>query len=181
MTWTNADGLVVKMGLEEAVENKSGEFSTLGPNRVSSFVIDFSEMLSATAQVLGTTTGPLGAIIPAGARIEEIETVVETAFTSSGTIGSSTVVLGLARLDRTTELDNDGFTTTSATGTALGLATVGTKTVIRKGSTGAGALIGAATGLANAGYLVVANSAHASHPFTAGRLIVRVSWRPSQS
>lgn len=184
MPWTNADGLIIKMGVEEARENASGEFRTIGPYRVSEFVLDWRDMVSATAVALGDAAnspwnGTLGANLPQGARIEEIETVVETAFTSSGTIASATVVLGLNRLDRTTELDADGFTTTAATGSVLGLATVGTKTVIRRGSTGAGALIG--TNLAQAGYLVAANSAHASHPFTAGRLVVRVYWRPDNA
>lgn len=184
MTWTNADGLIVKLGKEESAKNASGEFKTFGASRVTEFVIDYTDMLSATAACIGDAAtspwaGSLGASLPQGARIEEVETVVETAFTSSGTIGSATVVLGLKDLDRTTDEDADGFTTASATGTALGLATVGTKTVIRKGSTGAGAFLGA--NLPDAGYLCVANSTHGSNPFTAGRLIVRISWRPDNA
>lgn len=179
MTWTNADGLVIKFGKEGGVSNKGGHYSTLGPLQVSEIKLDYTDILSATSTVVGGTSGPLGIALPRGARIEEVEVVVETAFTSSGTIGSSTLVLGLARLDRTTELDFDGITTASLTGTAAGLATVGTKTVIRKGSTGVGALIG--TNLANAGYLTVANSTHASNPFTAGKVTVRVLWYTPQT
>lgn len=179
MTWTNADGLIVRFSKEEGVKNKAGEYNVDGALRVLEAVIDYTDMLSATSTALGGTSGPLGVIVPQGFRVEELETVVETAFTSSGTIGSATVVLGTKELNRTTEEDHDGFLTTSATGTALGLATVGTKTTIKVGSTGAGALLGANT--ADAGYLCVANSAHASHPYTAGRLIVRIKLRPAQT
>lgn len=179
MTWINSDGLIVKMGAEEGVETNVGEFTTYGPNRITTAVINFTEIASATPAVLGVATGALGSTLPQGARIEEVEIVVETAFTSSGTIGSATFLLGLVDLDRTTEEDFDGFTAAAATGTVLGLATVGTKTVLRKSSTGAGAFLGA--NLPDAGYLCVSNSAHGSHPLTAGRLIARIMWRPSQA
>jgi hypothetical protein len=70
----------------------------------------------------------------------------------------------------------DGLTTSAATGTALGLATAGTKTVLRQGSTGHGADIGGAA-LAENQILVAANSAHASHPYTAGELVMRIRYR----
>ena len=174
MTAINADGLHIRFAKEEGVANKGGQISTMGATQMSEIDIDYTEMLTATASVLGTTTGPLGLSLPQGARIEAVETVVLTAFTSSGTIGSATVVLGTKDLDRSTEEDHDGLLTTSATGTVLGLATAGTVTKITKGSTGAGALIG--TSLGDASYVCVANSAHASHPFTAGKLRVRIYW-----
>lgn len=184
MAWVNSDGLIVKFDKELGAVSNAGEYHTQGANRVSEFVIDYKDMLTATPTTLGDLAGSpwygsLGATLPQGARIEEIEVVVETAFTSSGTIGSATFVLGLKDLDRSTEEDNDGFTAAAATGTVLGLATVGTKTVIRKGSTGAGALVGANT--PDAGYLCVSNSAHASHPYTAGRAVVRIYWRPDNA
>lgn len=175
MTWLNSDGLFVKFAKEEGISARGGspEVDDSGLHRFI-FTVNYTDMLSASTQILGASSGvdagSLGIMIPKGLRVTEIETFAETAFTSSGTIGSSTLVLGLIREDRTTELDYDGFTTTSVVGSTFDAA--GETNVIRVGSTGAGALIG--TTLANNGYITVSNSAHASHPYTAGKLIVQV-------
>jgi hypothetical protein len=174
-TWTNNDGLFIRYGDDEAEVAKGGQLSTDGSLHEVEAILPWTDFDSATP-LLPHSTDSFGVVLPKGARIEEIETVVHAAFTSSGTIGSSTLVLGLKKgSDRSTELDHDGFTTTSATGTALGLATVGTKTVIRVGSTGAGALLG--TTLAENGVLVASNSAHGSHPHTAGTVVIRIRYR----
>jgi len=173
-TWTNSDGLYIRYGADEAEVAVGGQLRTEGSLHEIEAVLPYTDFDSATPS-LPHSTDSLGVVIPEGARIEEIETVVETAFTSSGTIGSSTFSVGLKKAsDRSTELDHDGLTTASATGTVLGLATVGTKTVTRVGSTGAGALLG--TTLAENGVLVVANTAHASHPHTAGKVRVRIRY-----
>lgn len=173
MTWTNSDGLFIKFAREEGVTSVGGQYRTAGPLQVIEGKIDYTEALSATAAIVdGAGSGPAGIEIPKNFRVEAVETVVETAFTSSGTIASATLVLGLVANDRSTEVDFDGLLTSSATGTALGLATVGTRVYTTKGGTGAGALIG--TTLSSKGYLTVNNSAHASHPFTAGKVVVRV-------
>ena len=184
MSWTNSDGLYIKYGGEEVAIARGGEYAVgQGANLVYEFAINGGtlasgkgDVLSATYGVLGeatgTETGSFGVVLPKGLRITEVETFVETAFTSSGTIGSAVMSVGLKREDRTTELDHDGLLATGFTGTVGGLATAGSMITTRVGSTGAGALIG--TTLANDGVIVVANTAHATHPFTAGRLIVRV-------
>lgn len=172
-TWTNSDGLYIRYGADEAEVAKGGQYSTDGSLHEVEAVLPYSDFASATPG-LPSSSDSFGIVIPKGARIEEIETVVETAFTSSGTIGSSTFVVGFKKNDRSTELDHDGLLTSSATGTVLGLATVGTKTVTRIGSTGAGALIG--TNLSENGTLVFSNSAHASHPHTAGKIRVRIRY-----
>lgn len=173
-TWTNSDGLYIRFGDDEAEVAKGGQLNTLGSLHEEEIILPWTDFDSATPS-LPHSTDSYGVVIPKNARIEEIETVVQSAFTSSGTIGSSTFSVGLKKADRSTELDHDGLTTASATGTALGLATVGTKTVIRVGSTGAGALLG--TTLAENGVLVFANTAHGSHPHTAGTIVVRVRYR----
>lgn len=174
MSWTNNDGLYVKFGSEKAAISRGGEHTVVDGKHVIEFVVNYTDALSATASILGsasgTETGSYGVMVPKGLFIEEIETVAETAFTSSGTIGSATMVLGFIRDDRSTTYDVDGLTTSSFVGSAFDAA--GEKTVIRIGSTGVGALVG--TTLANDGLIVVANSAHASHPYTAGKLLVRV-------
>ena len=172
-TWLNSDGLYIRFGADEADNAIGGVKNNLDGEHEAEFELTFTDFNSATPTL--PRTDSFGLVIPKGARIEEVETIVQTAFTSSGTVGSATVVLGLKLAsDRSTELDHDGLTTASATGTVLGIGTVGTKTVTRIGSTGAGALIG--TSLANNGVIVASNSAHASHPLTAGVLKVRVRY-----
>jgi hypothetical protein len=174
--WMNSDGLYVKFGGDEADLIKGGHMIDGANKHQLEVIVDYTDLLSATAAVLGsasvTTDGTFGITMPKGARIEAVETVVQAAFTSSGTIGSATFVLGLKKAsDRSTELDHDGFLTASATGTALGLATVGSRVYTGNASPG-GALIG--TTLAENGVISVSNSAHATHPYTAGKLRVRL-------
>lgn len=173
-TWQNADGLYIRYGADEADNADGGLKSNIDGNHEVEFDLAYTDFDSATAS-LPQDSDSFGVVIPKGARIEEVETFVSTAFTSSGTIGSSTFVLGLKKAsDRSTELDHDGFLTSSATGTALGLATAGSKTTVKVGGTGAGALIG--TTLTENGVICVSNSAHASHPHTAGEIKVRVRY-----
>lgn len=175
--WTNSDGLVVKFGQSEADPLKGGLLPSADGIYKTQFTVDYTDALSATYSVLGsasgTTDGALGIQIPEGARIKAIEVVVQTAFTSSGTIGSATLGLGLKKWsDLSTELDHDGFLTASFVGSALDA--VGERSYVTPGSTGAGALIG--TTLSEDGVIALANTAHASHPYTAGKAIVTVEW-----
>lgn len=174
MSWTNSDGLYVKFGAEEVAVSRGGEYATdVAGDVVFEFSVNYTDLLSATATILGdlgSETGSFGVRIPKGLFVKEVEVLTAAAFTSSGTIGSATMVMGLIREDRSTTYDVDGFTTTSFVGGVFDAA--GETTTVRVGSTGAGAFIG--TSLANDGLVVVANSAHASHPLTAGRAIVRV-------
>jgi hypothetical protein len=175
--WTNSDGLHVKFARDGADLAQGGQYSTLGPLQCTEIKIDYTDALSATPACVGGTAGALNPIIPGGVRIENVEVIAETAFTSSGTIGSATFVLGLKKLDRSTELDHDGFTTSSFVGSSLDAQ--GEYTNVRLGVTGVGALIGATT--SEAGYVCVSNSAHASHPYTAGKATVRIYWYNPQT
>lgn len=175
MSWINNDGLYIKYGTEEAAIARGGEYAVgEGADMVYEFAVNRADLLSATPTILGeasgTDTGSFGVVLPKGLRVKEVEVFTETAFTSSGTIGSATLVVGLKREDRSTELDHDGLLTSSFVGSAIDAA--GETSVVRIGSTGAGALLG--TTLANDGIVVVSNSAHGSHPLTAGRAIIRV-------
>jgi len=179
--WTlgvNDDGLRIKFGTQEADKAAGGFSRTGGDHEYVEFDIDYTEVLSATDAIVGSVGNPgaFGVELPEGARLLKVETEVETAFTSSGTIGSATMLIGTKKSsDRSTELDHNGLLTASATGTALGLATVGTTTTIGVGDTGAGAQLG--TTLAEDGVITASNSAHGSHPYTAGKLRVRVFYR----
>lgn len=174
MSWTNSDGQYVKFGSEEGRIARGGEISINGDQHMYEFVVNWTDALSATPSLLGeasgTLTGPYGMMIPKGLMIDEVEVIAETAFTSSGTIGSATMVLGMLRDDRSTAYSTTALTTTAFVGDVFDA--TGEKTVLRVGSTGAGAFIG--TVLANDGLVTVANSQHGSHPFTAGKLVVRV-------
>lgn len=177
MSWLNNDGLFVRMGLDETNPNVGGTYNTLGPLQISEVVIKAVDIQSATSTRIGSVEQVQGVQLPKGALIEKCELLIETAFTSSGTVGSATVVLGFIGDDFATEVDYDGITTTSFTGTVGGIATVKTVTTINRATTGAGAYLTGATGLASAGYLTVANSTHASNPLATGVMKLRVFWR----
>lgn len=177
MTWMNSDGLFIKFAREEASKNRGGEVSSATEHLVE-FLVDWKDLLSATPAVLGSVAtvadpvlGSFGVVVPKGARIKALEVLVKTAFTSSGTIGSSTMLIGLKKAsDRSTEIDHDGFTTASFVGGVFDGA--GERTYIVPGVTGAGVLYGTTT--ADPGVICVSNSAHASHPYTAGLAVCRL-------
>lgn len=172
-TWMNTDGLFVKLGTSEADVAIGGHYEIDGGRLMAEAIIDYTELLSATSAIVGSIgkPGSFGLVMPKGARIEAVETIANTAFTSSGTIGSATLELGLKKAsDRSTALDHAGFLTTSFVGSSFDV--VGERNYIVPGSTGAGALIG--TDLSENGVLCARNSQHASHPYTAGQLKVRI-------
>lgn len=176
MTWLNNDGLFVKFGKEEGALARGGENAGRQDVHELEFLIDYRDALSATAAILGRATwllpvGTEGVVVPKGARIEALETVVVTPFQSSGTIGTSTLVIGTKKIsDYSTELDHDGLTTTSFVGSAFDAA--GERVYIVPGVTGAGDDYGVT--MTESGIICVANSQHGSHPFTAGKLRCRL-------
>lgn len=170
MAYLNADGLWIKVDGEEGTTQKGGHYHEHGNTPgLAELVVDFGD-IPATAAIPGATSrGALGIQIPSGVRIEEVELFTETAFTSGG---AATLDVGLVRYDRATELDYNGLVAALAL-TAIDAA--GEKTVIRVGSTGAGALIG--TTLANPGIMTVN---YGTAAYTAGKLKIRVKWyRPT--
>ena len=72
--------------------------------------------------------------------------------------------------DFSTEGDHDGFFTTSVVGSTIDAA--GERVYYTRATTGAGAFF--ATAPTDNGVICVRNSAHASHPYTAGVLKVRI-------
>lgn len=157
MAWTNSDGLIVKFGTEEATVGTAGQYRTNGPLRMVE--------LTCTLTGLGTAAAVQDqhCVIPSGSRIDKVEVVAETAATSGG---SAALNVGLIRLDRSTELDYDGFVAAMPK-TAIDAA--GEYNTLTPGSTSAGALIG--TTLAYAGVLTADYDTAA---FTAGKVKVRV-------
>lgn len=157
-SWTDADGRYLKYGPDKATPVKWGEYKTFGEHSI----------IEGTITLTGVTTGSViladVQIVPKGARIEEVEVVDETASTGA----TAVLNIGLIRTDRTTVYDADGLV---ALLPLASVDTAGEKTVLRVGSTFAGALIG--TTLANNGYLVADWDTAA---FTAGVIKVRVKY-----
>ena len=175
--WTNSDGLTVKLGADEAAVAKGGEIMT--SSGIHSIVFDVlaADLRSATVAILGSVgtdySGSFGIVVPEGARILGLDVLTKTAFTSTGTIGSATIEFGLIKdSDRSTELDYDGFTTTSFVGSRIDA--VGERTYIEIGATGVGALVG--TTLSESGVISVRAAAHATHPLAAGVLRCRLDY-----
>lgn len=158
-TYLNADGLFRRYGTEEAKVKWVGEVSTADGRRMTQVGILLTD-LSASAQTILSDT----VIFPTGARIEEVEVIVDTV--TAGT--NSNLDLGFIKTDRSTELDYNGLI---AAGDDWHTSAVGTKTTYNVGSTEAGAVIGTTL---TANGLLVAKADTAA--FTAGELLVRVYW-----
>ena len=168
MPWTNSDGLTVKFGIEEAALARGGDLPA-ETDHVLEVNVLWTDALSASSAVVGGTSNN-GTLIPRGAVVRQIETFVVTPFTSSGTVASSTLVLGTHGADDGLVIDADDFTTIAFVGTYFDGA--GEGQIIKPGVTGAGDIYGVQ--LAENALLCASNSAHASHPFTGGELRVRI-------
>lgn len=163
--WLN-HGLYTKYGVEQTVPMAGGEYVTTGALREVEFKILLTSLGSSSAIATSSTYSVDNIFIPSGVRIEEVEIVVDTAATSGG---SAALNIGLVDTDRSTAIDADGLVA------ALALTSIdaaGEKTVLRPGSTSAGALIGTTT--ADVGYIVADYDTAA---YTAGTITVRVRYR----
>lgn len=178
MAWVNSDGLRVKFGAEEGSVAKGGEWMQMSGICSISFNILAADMRSATAAVLGSVggtaySGSNGIQVPKGARIKGLDILTQTAFTSTGTIGSATLEIGLIKWsDFSTELDYDGLVDANFVGSRVDA--VGERTYIEIGATGVGALVG--TTLSEDGVISVRAAQHATHPFAAGVLNCRLDY-----
>lgn len=158
-SWMNGDGLYKKYGTDKATANNCGEYITTGPQRMIEVAIPDLTALgdSSTPTIISDQT-----FFPKK-RIEKIEVVNTTAATSGG---SATLSVGLIRMDRTTELDYDGFIAQGALAT---FNAAGETVTYTAGTTAAGALLGTTT--TNPGYIV---AYYGTAAFTAGAVKVRI-------
>jgi hypothetical protein len=137
MGYLNADGLYKKYGTDKAVANVAGEYRTPGDLREVQVILTLanltqSEVIQSDVQV-----------IPAGARIKEVEVLTHTA----GATGTA-IDLGLIKTDRTTEIDYDGLLAAMpiAAHNSAGERTIySAVTTVPASATGTGALIGTTT------------------------------------
>lgn len=158
MAYLNNDGLYVKVGTEKATPTLAGEYRYDGPLHNTEVKINLATLVTGRTIINDVTQ------LPVGAFIEEIEVVAEVAATGA----TATLNVGLVRSDRTTTYNDSGFL---AAFPLASMSTVGTKTVVRVGSTGAGAFLG--TALANTGLLCADWDTAA---FTAGVIRVRIRY-----
>lgn len=159
-TWMNSDGLYIKYGPDAGVAGKAGAY---GDVESGAHVIEANITLTG----LGTAAAIVddNVFIPKGYVITQVETITTTAATSGG---SAVLNVGLQRRDRSTEIDYDGILAAVA---LTAIDTLGETNVIRKGSTGAGALVGTVTSADYSGYLTADYDTAA---FTAGVVKIRV-------
>lgn len=162
--WTNADGLVVKLGTIEGQSGRAGVYRELLGGQ---HIVEVAVNLIDVGVTDGGTVLDYNTIIPKGANIQKVE--VETLAAVTGT--NAVLNIGLIRTDMTTELDFDGLGTAAAL-TQTAMAAKGTVLTYIKGTSNAGALVGAAA-LANNGILVADYNTAA---FTAGRIAIRIYW-----
>lgn len=159
--WKNNDGLSVFFGRDEGSSDASGEYNTLGPQRMVEVVIDLDSLptqAGGNVQIQSDTV-----TLPAGAIIEKLEIIC----TEETTGTNANLDIGLVRLDRSTELDYNGLL--AAGDDFNGGTDLGSVYTYVKGTTDAGALVG--TKLAYTGY-ITANAETAD--WTAGVIKVRV-------
>lgn len=167
--WLNSDGLYVKLGITEATDQtagypQGGEFKSLGPNRVSSVIIDLTKL-----PAFGTT-GILNDVEFFGKGWVPEQVTVETLVACTG--ATATLSIGLRQnSDRVTDISTTALVNAI---TVASIAAVGTKLTITAGSTGAGANIGIATTLDS---LLTGTAGTAN--FTAGKVRITVEWRPT--
>lgn len=157
-SWTNSDGLYLKYGPDKATAKKGGEFKTESNLRTVEFKVTLAD-LTESETVLDDTI-----FLPAGARIQEVETVTHTAAATGVAID-----LGLIKTDRSTEIDYDGLL---AAAPIANMNAAGEKNIYSDNTTYDGALVG--TTLAYTGYVTCSRTT--STAFTAGVVYVKIRY-----
>ena len=167
--WNNADNLYLKYGPDKALPKRAGEARMVGDIHEVTCKITLTD-LTETETVMDDT-----AVIPKGARIQEVELLTQTL----ATLGTA-IDVGLARrvtagATTLTEIDYDGLLAAApiAVINAAGERTIYTAvTTVPASATGTGALIG--TTLANNG--LISASRTDSTAFGAGVVIIKIRY-----
>ena len=159
--YTDIGGLRQKFGVEQTVSGTGGEYKTFGELRE----IEFTLTLNAVNFPFGATNYILdeNVFMPAGVRIQEVETYVETA----GAGATATLDIGLLRTDGTTVTSANGLIIAKTVASMV----AGEKVVLSSNTGFGGALIGTTT--ANVNYVTArVNTAN----FTAGVIKIRIRY-----
>ena len=160
MGYLDNSGLYIKIGTETATPLVGGEYRTYGELREIELVLNLTNATAIGAPYIVSDN----IFFPKGVVVQEVEWYCSTA----GAGSSSTLDLGLMATDRSTEIDFNGLLAAVAVGTM----TAGTKTVVVKGGTGAGALIGGSATTA-VGYICMKYN---TAVFTGGQLRIRIRY-----
>lgn len=161
MSYFDNTGVLVKIGTEIATPLTGGEYRTYGELREIELKLDLTKATAIGSPFIVNDQ----LFFPKSVVVQEVEWYADSAGTSGG---SATLDLGLMAVDRVTEVDFNGLLAAVAVATL----TQGTKTVVVKGGTGAGALIGS-TALTTGGYICMNFNTAA---FTGGVLRVRIRY-----
>lgn len=154
----NADGLALKYGTDRATVGRGGEYVTVGATRELELKLTLTDLTEAET-ILSDA-----AVLPAGARIQEVEIVTNTAAATGVAID-----VGLIRQDRTTEIDYDGLLAAFPTAS---MNAAGEKVVISDNTTYDGALVG--TTLVYPSYISASRTTATA--FTAGSVYLRIRY-----
>lgn len=158
-SWLDNSGLYQLYGVDQTTTSHSGEYKNFGNERQIELYLNLVT-LTQTENIIDDNV-----FFPAGVKITEVEILVETAAATGVAID-----VGLVRTDRTTEIDFDGILAAFVTATM----TVGSKTVLRKGGTQAGALVGSGVATTNVGHFTA--SATTATAFTTGLVKITVKY-----
>ena len=159
MSWYNNDGLLVKIGTEEATAGKAGSYEWDGPQSMVELVINPLTGLTASAVIQSDVVA-----LPAGAVIQEVHVIADVAATSGG---AATLNVGLIKSDRSTNVSDTAVVNAMAI-TAIDAAGETNKLLV--GSTGAGTSMGASVGTLP----VLLTAKYGTAAFTAGKVTVRI-------
>lgn len=157
--WLDNAGLYQVYGVDQATTENAGEY------RNNALLREIELNLTLTNYPFGATNYVIAdnVYMPAGVRIAEVATYVETAATGA----TATLDIGLLRTDRTTVTSANGIIAAKTVASM----TVGENVTIVPGGTFAGALLGTTT--ANVNYITArVNTAS----FTAGVIKIRIRY-----
>lgn len=127
-TWTNNDGLYIKYGQTEVTPSIGGAIKSDDVQKIQ-FDLDLTTLTTTRAVLMDNV------VIPDNSIITKVTVLVTEA--TAGT--NSNLNLGLVKLDRTTEIDEDGLV---AAGDGWHAAAIGTIEEYVQGSTEHGAVLG---------------------------------------
>lgn len=161
MGYLDNSGLYIKIGPEVAVPQVGGEYKTYAELRE----IELTLNLTATSVIITPVIMSDTIFFPKNVQVQEVELYTSTLVAGA----TGTLNVGLVGTDRTTVIDAAAFLSAFP----LGSSAQGTKTLVVKGSAGAGTYITAGTVSPTIGYITADWDTAA---FTAGTIKIRIRY-----
>lgn len=162
MAWTNADGLIIRFGVEEAEFRNIGAYNMSGPVHWVEILVDHSELPAHDAADVTILNDKFA--IPAGAFIEEVQILPPTeAFDSS----NDDLIFNLGTVTQSDRSLSDD--------TPLGLVNAADQTELNAGGTNTAGWVGSQVGtVLTESKLLSWQTTTATA--TAGKTVIRVKW-----